>query len=165
MTLDERLRTLLSRARPGDVEPTVSAMIEAFEDRYPKTLRLTPAVRDMLEAWSGRVRMAVVSNFFLPGGPARLLRDFRLGEYFEFVIDSAEFGVKKPGHAIYRAALERAATAPARVLFAGDHLRNDVETPSRLGMQALHLDRSSERASASTPPEFRSVRHWDRFRP
>jgi len=168
VALDERLHRLLARrdpARADEVGPLVHAMLGAFEKGYPDTLRPAPGVRDMLEAWRGRARLGVVSNFFLPGGPARALAQFGLAEHFEFVLDSCRCGVKKPGRRIYEEALRLTGASPEQVLFAGDDLRNDFEVPLSLGMRALHLDRSAERPTARTRNGIESATHWDQFRP
>ncbi len=169
--LGERLQIVLSQrdpARAHEIGALVDAMLDAFETGYPATLRPTPGVYDMLEAWRGRAYMGVVSNFFLPGGVERALAQFELTKHFEFVLDSSVCGFKKPGRRIYEEALRLGGVAPSaagQVLFAGDDLRNDVELPLSLGMRALHLDRSAERPTAATPEGLASASHWDEFRP
>ena len=41
---------------------------------YETKTELCGGVEKMFEAWSGTVRMGVVSNFFLPNYPERLLK-------------------------------------------------------------------------------------------
>jgi FMN phosphatase YigB (HAD superfamily) len=109
--------------------------------------------------------MAVVTNFYLPGYPKRYLERFGLAHYFEFVLDSAACGHRKPGSLIFEVALRRAGCTAAEVLFIGDRPDLDVEPAHRHGMEALHLDRRSLRPNAPrTPAGFPSVRHWDEFR-
>jgi putative hydrolase of the HAD superfamily len=160
--LGDRLRAVL-RGRgslgPTAVEALATRMVEVFERDYPSTLRETPGAREMLAAWQGKLRMAVVSNFFLPGWPERVLRRFDLFEPFEFVLDSATLGVRKPGPGIFLEALRHAALGPGdrgRALFVGDHPRNDVEAPRALGLRALLLPRTRD-------PSERDV--WSWFRP
>ena len=101
----------------------------------------------MLQRWRGNVRMGVVSNFYLPDWPQRMFRKFGLDGFFDFVIDSASFGFKKPRRPIYSEALQRAGISsnPAsRALFIGDNLTNDVLALMELGMQAIYLDRSND---------------------
>ncbi len=148
--LGERLRDVLSPRLPRDpaaVEALIARMLAAFQRDYPASLRETPGVREMLAAWQGKVRMAVVSNFFLPDWPGRVLRRFELADHFEFVLDSARFGVKKPGAEIFLEALRLAGLSSAerdRALFVGDHPRNDVEAPRRLGLRSVLLARTRD---------------------
>lgn len=107
--------------------------------------------------------MAVVSNFFLPDFPEFLLKQNKLDHYFDFIIDSAQLMVKKPGQDIYIHALSRAGIKEDRfgeVLFIGDNLRNDVLMPLKLGMQAWYFDRSEERPSVAAPQEIISFKNW-----
>jgi HAD superfamily hydrolase (TIGR01549 family) len=170
-TLAERLLHLLAETRPQTPlalrEEVVQQMEVQFAQHYPQTLRLPNGVDTMLAAWQGKVRMGVVSNFFLAQWPEKFLDQYGMKPYFDFILDSAACGWRKPGAEIYHLALQAAGNPdPNRVLFIGDHFRNDVQTPLHFGMQALHFDRSSERLSANaTPAGFASITHWDRFRP
>ena len=168
--LADRFWEVLNKRNSGrqDVADVVGDMVAAFERGYGDTLRLTTGVREMLDAWQGVVRMGVVSNFFLVDGPARVLKDFGLDGYFEFVVNSAEVGVKKPGKEIYEVALERAGWPDVRdVLFVGDNLRNDVLAPHALGMQVLYFDRSQDRPMEKLvlPEGIEGITDWATFRP
>ncbi len=150
------------------VHRLVKEMVDEFKWSYPKQVRPTPGVEAMLAAWRGRVRMGVVSNFYLPGWPERLLKDHGLRCNFEFVIDSAEIGFRKPGAEIYREALGRAGLNDEQagdVLFIGDSLRNDVLGPRSMGMNAIYFDRSLDRPMAKREEWADSITRWDGFRP
>ncbi|ESA34733.1 dump phosphatase [Leptolyngbya sp. Heron Island J] len=170
-TLQERFRNLLAIYRPGAsssiVERVLNEMEIQFIECFPTTLRLPTGVESMLQRWQGKVSMGVISNFFLAHWPAKMLERYGLKHYFQFVLDSAEYGKRKPGDAIYQIALEVAGNpAPERVLFIGDHLTNDAITPKRLGMQSIYFDRSAERTtSSSAPPQINAITHWDQFVP
>jgi HAD superfamily hydrolase (TIGR01549 family) len=162
-----RLQEVLVR-RGGMEAPAavglVDEMLAAFEVTYPATLRLTPRVQEMLEHWAAVARLAVVSNFFMPGWPQQVLETHGLGQYFEFVIDSAAIGAKKPEPKIYREALRLAGVAPGNVLFVGDDYQRDVVAPREYGMQARHLCRFGHRPGTAPSPDSDPIRHWDEFR-
>ncbi|MDE3259357.1 MAG: HAD family hydrolase [Gemmatimonadota bacterium] len=169
--LSDRLADVLATSGETGGKPVhrlVREMIEEFERSYPKQVRPTPGVEAMLAAWCGRVRMGVVSNFYLPGWPEQLLADHGLLQHFEFVIDSAAIGFRKPGAEIYREALRQAGLTDDRagdVLFIGDNLRNDVLGPRSLGMSAIYFDRSLERPMMEPQSWKNSIANWDAFRP
>lgn len=169
--LTDRLTDVLAATGETGGKPVhrlVREMIEEFERSYPKQVRPTPGVEAMLTAWRGSVRMGVVSNFYLPGWPEQLLADHRLLQHFQFVIDSAAIGFRKPGAEIYREALRQAGLTDdlaSDVLFIGDNLRNDVLAPRSLGMNAIYFDRSRERPTANPQTWPDSITRWDEFRP
>ena len=132
-------------AQPEEIVPR---MISRLCDHYLRTLTPTDGVGDMLSQLHGRVKTAVVSNFYIAGWPALALDHFGLAHRFEFVLDSAAFGVKKPGREIYGEALRRAAVRPGNALFVGDSPTSDVLAPRRLGMQALHYRPVTRNAGA-----------------
>jgi FMN phosphatase YigB (HAD superfamily) len=83
VTLAERLRFCVEDAMSRGCSAPVGALDEmmvCWERDYPKILRPTPGVREMLAHWRGRVQLGVVSNFFMPGWPARYLDWHGLGK-------------------------------------------------------------------------------------
>ena len=162
----DRLTSGRSRSPGTDVpglDAIVSQMVSRLRDYHLRKLTPTDGVQDMLSALHGRVKMAVVSNVYIVGWPELVLDRFGLGRYFDFVLDSAAFGVKKPGPAIYEEALRRADASPRNVLFIGDSLANDVLAPRRLGMRALHYrpeaGGSTDGAGAEAPAR-EVIAHW-----
>lgn len=170
--LAERFRHVLLGVQPDnghlDLEGTIDRMMSGFHERFPDTVRLTPGVRQMLDTYHGKVKMGVVSNFFLPGYPAQLLKNHGLDHYFDFILDSAEINSKKPGDLIYQKAMEQTHLDPedfSKVLFIGDNVVNDALTPLRLGMKGMHFDRSDMRPGVRTSPDVPSIRKWSEFSP
>lgn len=84
------------------------------------------------------LRLGIVSNAaYLPRLMLAQLEALGLRGYFDGVSFSSEVGVRKPHAAIYRDALRKLAVEPAKALFVGDRLREDIEGPQRLGMRAV----------------------------
>ncbi len=170
--LPERLTALLRRRSPqmpkDQLESLVTKMVHAFVSNYPSTLRLPPGLDEMLNHWHGKVAMGVISNFHMADLPRQMLEQFGLDHHFEFILDSATCGWRKPGPEIYHAAFHLAGvseTAVGNILFVGDHLDNDVLMPLELGMQAIYFDRSGDRpSSARAPDHVSAITHWDQFR-
>lgn len=144
--------------------PVIEEMIELFHEIFPTTIRSSNKVGDVLDNLKDRIPMSVVSNFFLPDYPEYLLEKHDLHHFFDFIIDSAQLMVKKPGKEIYEHALEKAGIKKgdiSQVLFIGDNLKNDVLTPIEIGMQAWYFDRSAERPSTPAPGHVKSFKNWD----
>jgi putative hydrolase of the HAD superfamily len=60
-----------------------------------------------------------------------------LANYFDAVTFSSEVGVRKPHPEIYADALKKLGADPARTLFVGDRVLEDVQGPKALGMRAV----------------------------
>ena len=151
--LCERLRSLFAAQH----DELVRAMVECFESDYPKTLIATRGAVDALKQLRKRYRLAVVSNFLVADLLSELLDALGYAYCFEFVINSAELGYKKPHPGIYAHALAQAGADATDVVFIGDNLRNDVLVPSALGMHALWLNRRAE----DVPSGVVSCLNWD----
>ncbi len=170
--MGDRYQAVLAAHAPhmpaSEIERIATEMVNRFRVCYQQSLRLPEGVVEMLQYWQGRVRMGVVSNFYIRDWPIDLLDSFGLRPYLDFVLDSAACGWRKPGPQIYELARERAQVTESdrdKILFIGDHLLNDVLAPQQLGMQGLYFDRSQERpTSTPSPPEVRSITKWNQFR-
>jgi putative hydrolase of the HAD superfamily len=107
----------------------------------PESWRCFPEVGAAL----GRFRAAgwkvgVGSNF--DGRLRRIVAGLpELNDLEGSLVISAEVGVRKPDARFYEAACERLGLPAARLVFAGDHLENDVQGPNRAGMRAVLVDR------------------------
>jgi HAD superfamily hydrolase (TIGR01509 family) len=171
ITLPERLtRVLKSGTTLSDERVTrvVAGMMEHWQREYLTILRPTPGVREMLAHCHRRKRLCVVSNFFVPHLPAQFLESFGLRRYFDFILDSAAFGFKKPDPRIFYRALELARLTPQhaeRVLFVGDRLDLDIYPAKALGMQALYFNRRRSRPAVDpSPAAVPAIYDWKDFR-
>jgi HAD superfamily hydrolase (TIGR01549 family) len=150
-----------------DIAPIVTMMMERWSKEYPAILRPTPRVHEMLMHWRDRKRLGVVSNFYAPGLPAQYLESFGLRGHFDFILDSAAFGFKKPDSRIFHQALALAGLSPSdggNVLFIGDRLELDVYPARAVGMQTLHFNRSRMRQSIEpSPTDVVAIYDWKEF--
>jgi HAD superfamily hydrolase (TIGR01549 family) len=171
ITLPERLARVLAAA-PRPPLPAENARVRAtllarWEEDYLRLIRPTPGVREMLEHWSPLKPAAVVSNFFLPHHPEHYLRRFGLEAHFRFVVDSAQFGYRKPDPRIFLHAIERAGLTPAdapRILFVGDRNDLDILPARQLGLRVLHFNRSRSRPVEPVAADVPAVHDWADFR-
>lgn len=132
------------------------ALARHYIDRFERGefVRLFPDALEALDAVRrAGVRAGVVSNFGTYLG--HFLEITGIGHFFEFVVVSAAEGCEKPHPAIFELALERAGLPAERILFVGDHPREDYAAAERHGMFAVLVDRHDRHADK---PRMRRVR-------
>lgn len=114
---------------------------------------LEGSLRVLQELMKIDMPMAVVSNTIFS---AELLRhnleEHSVLEAFQFVMSSAEFGMRKPHPSIFLNACEQLGSEPAATWYVGDLWVNDVTGSTAAGLVAVWLN-----ATAETP--FDSVAH------
>jgi putative hydrolase of the HAD superfamily len=101
------------------------------------------------------VRLGCVSNAFMSFETLERILDERgLGRHMEFVISSADTGIRKPDEAIYLTAVQRLGLAPGEVVYVGDRMSADVEGPAAIGMPGILTQqyRSEEPGAGSVTP-------------
>jgi putative hydrolase of the HAD superfamily len=100
--------------------------------------RLAAGTREALDRLrAGGLRLGVVSN--ADGRVEEALVAAGLRDCFDVVLDSALVGVEKPDPAIFRAAIDALAVAPAEALYVGDLYDVDVVGARAAGIEAVLL--------------------------
>jgi putative hydrolase of the HAD superfamily len=130
--------------RELDATAGVERMLEVLADAI--VLRpfadVPPALRLLDERG---LALAVVSNGDCSLGESLEAAGLR----FEVVVDSATSGSVKPDPAIFHHALGRLGVAAGRALHVGDDPANDLGGARAAGIDAVLIDRSSDRAPGS----------------
>jgi putative hydrolase of the HAD superfamily len=74
-----------------------------------------------------------------------------LGDYFDVVVVSAEFGVAKPDASIFRHVLSRIGSDAGRAVMVGDSLSRDVDGAIAAGLGAVWVNRFGSSRPADRP--------------
>ena len=82
-------------------------------------------------------RLGIIANQ-KPGVTDRLEK-WRLLEYFDIIISSAEEGMKKPDRSIFMLALQRTGASAEKTFMIGDRLDNDIIPAKKLGMKTIWI--------------------------
>ena len=100
---------------------------------------LTPGIHELLDDLHARgLRMGVVSNAPFTGQTLTWqLEEFGLDRFFEFIMSSGDYGVRKPHPALLRAAARRLGTDPEATWFVGDSPKYDVAGAANAGMVSV----------------------------
>jgi putative hydrolase of the HAD superfamily len=159
---ESRLASWLRRRVPS-LNRTPVDEIEECIWREVVTLSPSPGVIDVLQrlAHAG-VPMAAISNAAFSGRVllAELGRH-GLGHFFQFVLSSADLGVRKPAPKIFEVALERLAVPSAQAWFVGDTLEEDVAGALYAGLTVFWLNQTD--GVHHPPTGCRVLRSWSEF--
>lgn len=137
-TLMAALGSLIDRGRDhrevwemlGTGRPT-RPFVPRLDDLYPDAVDCLRAVR------SAGLRVAIAAN--QPDGVVERLAD--LGIEADLTLSSHELGVAKPDPEFFAALSRRAGTEPARILYVGDRVDNDVLPARAAGMRTAFVRR------------------------
>ncbi len=124
------------------------------------TVTLRSGVREMLEQVRQRgIRSCVISNSSF--GAATLERELaRQGilQYFEFVISSADYGIRKPDALIFEAALRRMEVPAQRAWFAGDNVGYDIVGACGAGLYPIAYN--THAPVPESVVDYTVISHW-----
>lgn len=88
--------------------------------------------------------LGVVSNAADAVDVSRIIDQHKLRDYFEVIIVSADFGIRKPDPRLFKIALQRMHAKPQSAVMVGDNLRSDILGAHRAGMRAIWITRRSD---------------------
>jgi putative hydrolase of the HAD superfamily len=137
---------------PDDV---IEHIVHLDHSAYSNSLRVEPEVVATLETLKGTgYALGLVSNLSLR--PALVREDLeRLGlaRYLDATVFSSEVGLRKPDPRIFRQGLERLRTSPARTVFVGDRLMDDVSGARAVGMRTVQTRQFRQEESDEIRPD------------
>jgi putative hydrolase of the HAD superfamily len=132
---------------------------EALWTRFgaPSSWRLYEDVVDTLGALRGRgLKLGIVSNW--DSRLRGIAEGLGLSELVDFLVVSAEAGVRKPDPGIFRLALEKAGVRPEEALHVGDLAEEDVLGAQRAGVRPALIERAKRMVDPTALPGVPIVR-------
>jgi len=137
ITFDAYLdRAVFYRARPFTKDEFIAFIFAQSSEN--------PAAREVLDELtaSRRYLLGTINNESAELNTYRI-RTFHLARNFAIFLSSCYLGVRKPGEAIYRLALEITQRAPEECIFVDDRPGN-LEAPARIGMRAIQFKNAAQ---------------------
>jgi putative hydrolase of the HAD superfamily len=126
-------------------------------------MRPEPGVVESIHALPSDIRLGVISNA-TTGEPAVRYELARhgLAERFEFIMGSADYGVRKPSPLLFKTALGKLDLPAGDVWYVGDDETNDVSGAKSCGIISVWYNPRGNPANQATPDAF--FTSWHRFR-
>jgi len=145
------------------IPPLAGIQFQAwFESLYrrfgdPQVWRFYEDVEPVLRTLRARgIKLGIISNW---DTRLRGISDgLGLTPMVDFLVISAEAGVRKPSSGIFELALEKAGVRPEEALHVGDLPEEDGEGARRAGVRPVLIDRKERVTPVTHPPHFPVVR-------
>jgi putative hydrolase of the HAD superfamily len=126
---------------------------------------LEPGVVDALEAVrAAGLTTGVVSNSSFSGEV--LLHELAkrgVAKYFDFLVSSADYGLRKPHPRIFRVGVRKAGVPATRTWYVGNSLELDVAGAAHVGMMGVWYNRRG--LDGELPAGAAAITHWREFLP
>ncbi len=125
---------------------------------------LAPGIDNVLRHFNAQgVRCAVLSNaIFLAATLEAELMELGLRPYFEFVMSSAEYCLRKPHPLLFRTAVGRLGLSAQDVWYAGDHWDCDMLGAASIGMPTLWYNSAGKQCPDGLRPTL-EISSWTRY--
>lgn len=124
------------------------------------TMELQPGANEMLQTLhQAGLPMAVLSNSVFTGKTLeKELQKHNIAQYLQFVISSADYGIRKPHPTLFRTAAAKLHTEPQKIWFAGDSLNQDIRGAANTGLTPIWYNPDQNPPGPYTP--HIQIQHW-----
>lgn len=148
LTMDELENVIWTTASPGEPMPGAPEMLTALRTRG--------------------IRTGVISNLCWTGKALTDRLNRLLPEHtFDLIITSSDYGIRKPGTLIFRAALAKAGLSPEEVWYCGDQIEADIFGAQKSGIFPVWYDCdvipngfAAKNAELTITGEHLHIRRW-----
>ena len=137
--------------------------LELEFSRNAHVIQPEPGSREMLNTMHDRgVHLGVVSNSMFSGDVLGwMLAQHDMLEQLNFIMSSADYGLRKPHPLLFQTALTKLGLRPSEVWFVGDNLENDIAGALNVGMTAVLYNKNNPVNNGPVPQA--EVHGWDEF--
>lgn len=102
---------------------------------YSEYERLYRGIPLLLQNLKQKYKLGIIANQ-LEGAKERLA-NWKILQYFDLIVSSAEVGIAKPNTEIFKLALQQAECAACNAVMIGDRLDNDIIPAKNIGMKTV----------------------------
>ncbi|CAM4265811.1 YjjG family noncanonical pyrimidine nucleotidase [Zobellia roscoffensis] len=135
-TVFDDLKYMVSDEVINTLSDDYIAHLSSFNHLFPNTI----AILDYLKP---KYKLHIITNGFQEV-QGKKLKNSKIHDYFDQVIDSEMAGVKKPDPFIFNLALNKANTRAETSLMIGDNLEADILGAQAVGYNVLHFNTHKE---------------------
>lgn len=121
-------------------DPVIIGAADAFFEGWDEDMRIDDCVFSVLETLRTSYRLGIVSNFPHKKALLNTVKRFDLSQFFEAIVISAEFGVRKPHPKIFQEALRTLNVKAFETVFVGDTLKTDIFGAKNVGMKTILVE-------------------------
>ena len=122
---------------------TVERISDLYIDYLSSFPHLFKGTFDLLDTLKKRYTLHIITNGF-ESIQHRKIEISGLKHYFDFVFTADKIGQKKPHPLIFETALQDTQTKSENALMIGDSWEADIDTPLKMGFQAIHFNSHQE---------------------
>jgi len=125
----------------------------SFADEFTCHVQVDEDAVYVLQKLHQKHKLGLISNFGIPESGRKLLKTFRLEEYFDLIVISAEVNRRKPSPKIFKSALAKLGVDVSSAVFVGGMVELDVVGPRSVEMKTVLIKRkpSGEEDSLARP--------------
>lgn len=126
----------------------------AFSEEFMRYIYPDEDARHVLQKLHGRYMTGIISNFAIPECAHKLLSIYKLRNFLDTIVISAEINRRKPAPEIFNAALSHLGIAAEDAVFVGDTPDVDIKGAKSIGMKTILIERRPLNSNIEDKPDL-----------
>ncbi len=127
-----------ARANLHEYKGALEALGISFGEKWnSESVVPYPEAAQVLSQLRGKYRLGIIAN--QPINTRKRMEEWRLAEYFDLMLISAEVGFSKPDARLFKEALYKAQISAEKCVMIGDKLTNDSAPAKALGFKTVWI--------------------------
>ncbi|MGJ8734151.1 YjjG family noncanonical pyrimidine nucleotidase [Cellulophaga fucicola] len=139
----QRLQTTFKTIDYNATDKEINLLAAEYINHLSSFNHLFPSAIEILEHLKPNYKLHIITNGF-QDVQNKKIRNSKIDNYFDVIVDSEMAGVKKPNPYIFELALQKANTTADKSLMIGDSLEADILGAKSVGLHVLHFNAHQE---------------------
>ncbi|SFU31566.1 putative hydrolase of the HAD superfamily [Pustulibacterium marinum] len=138
-----RLNTTFTQMNVTVADDMIYQLADDYITHLSTFNHLFDGVHEVLTYLKPNYKLHIITNGFQEVQNYKL-KNSRIADYFDCVIDSEMVGVKKPNPLIFEYSLKKASVEATKSLMIGDNAEADILGAKNVGMHTIHFNSNEE---------------------
>ncbi|MCL5245060.1 YjjG family noncanonical pyrimidine nucleotidase [Cellulophaga sp. 20_2_10] len=139
----QRLQTTFRTIGYNASDKEINLLAAEYINHLSSFNHLFPNAIEILEHLKPNYKLHIITNGF-QDVQNKKIRNSKIDNYFDVIVDSEMAGVKKPNPYIFELALQKANTTADKSLMIGDSVEADILGAKSVGLHTLHFNAHQE---------------------
>ena len=114
--------------------------IENYITEWNRQILYYPQLKRFLDKLRGNYDLSIITNTHYKFLIYNNLRTMGISNYFNLILTSVEYGIRKPDSRIFREAIKRLSAKPETIIYVGDNYSEDYQGAISAGIRCILLD-------------------------
>ena len=122
----------------------IRQFVNLYLEEWDLDVLYFPEIKNFIKKLSSQYKLGIITNTHFPSLIHNHLKNMEIQNYFQTVVTSVEFGLRKPNKDIFLYGAKQLNIKPPHILFVGDSYKDDYEGALSAQMGGVLIDKQNK---------------------